>query len=177
MKANLLSDSHSEKVSQNVTMENILERKHGSLHRGHIEQCMCIAWRLVLLKYSDTSCYCTWQLWSSFTCQSILVVVRCWISHQRWQTFSRFFRTAIRTDSRVLSANSQFTAVSCRRLYNTVINSVRIVKKITGGLANMEWGAAGAERVGFREGMGLWRGEFFNFLAQNSAFWRLFWQE
>ena len=51
--------------------------------------------------------------------------------------------------------------------------SVRIVKKITGGLANMGQGTAGAERVGFGEGVspspigwGLGRG--------HSAFWHLF---
>jgi len=41
-------------------------------------------------------------------------------------------------------------------------------------------GAAGAEGGGLWGGVGLWRGlyplhrKFFNFLPQNSAFWRLF---
>jgi len=54
------------------------------------------------------------------------------------------------------------------------------MKKITGGLANIGRGAAGAKWGGGWGGVGLWSGlcpfhrKIFNFLPQNSAFWRLF---
>ena len=62
----------------------------------------------------------------------------------------------------------------------TVLPQCENCEKITGGLANMGRGAAGAEGDGVWGGVGLWRGlcplhrKICNFLSQNSAFWRLF---
>ena len=47
-------------------------------------------------------------------------------------------------------------------------------EKITGELANMGRGAAGAVGVGFGEGVCPLPRKMFNFLAQNSAFWHIF---